>query len=132
MRVLGDEKLIVSSFLGQTGWKRKFCSLWVQLRMQFHKYCMLHSSILYYFCETVAILKLSHIFVVDCQGSLYDEKAKKACCLFPFSAIENSRADIPVVSSSEAEQSEPDCDIGGTLEADPQSEPSSFVSPPER
>ncbi|NXL33163.1 SUCO factor, partial [Glaucidium brasilianum] len=46
-------------------------------------------------------------------------------------AIENSRADIPVFSSSEAEQSEPDCDIGGTLEADPQSEPSSFVSPPE-
>ncbi|XP_075278535.1 SUN domain-containing ossification factor isoform X3 [Opisthocomus hoazin] len=46
-------------------------------------------------------------------------------------AIENSRADIPVVSSSEAEQSEPDCDIGGTLEADPQSEPSSLVSPPE-
>ncbi|XP_042662370.1 SUN domain-containing ossification factor isoform X3 [Tyto alba] len=46
-------------------------------------------------------------------------------------AIENSRADIPVVSSSEAEQSEPDCDIGGTLEAEPQSEPSSFVSPPE-
>ncbi|NWV87526.1 SUCO factor, partial [Machaerirhynchus nigripectus] len=46
-------------------------------------------------------------------------------------AIENSHADIPVVSSSEAEQSEPDCDIGGTLEADPQSEPSSFVSPPE-
>ncbi|XP_044883891.1 SUN domain-containing ossification factor isoform X2 [Mauremys mutica] len=46
-------------------------------------------------------------------------------------AIENSRADIPVVSSSEAEQSEPDCDIGGALEADPQSEPSSFVSPPE-
>ncbi|NXQ64117.1 SUCO factor, partial [Anthoscopus minutus] len=46
-------------------------------------------------------------------------------------AIENSRADIPGVSSSEAEQSEPDCDIGGTLEADPQSEPSSFVSPPE-
>ncbi|XP_040983811.1 SUN domain-containing ossification factor isoform X5 [Aquila chrysaetos chrysaetos] len=47
------------------------------------------------------------------------------------SAIENSRADIPVVSSSEAEQSEPDCDIGATLEADPQSEASSFVSPPE-
>ncbi|NWJ09411.1 SUCO factor, partial [Crypturellus undulatus] len=46
-------------------------------------------------------------------------------------AIEKSRADIPVVSSSEAEQSEPDCDIGGTLEADPQSEPSSFVSPAE-
>ncbi|NXF80514.1 SUCO factor, partial [Sclerurus mexicanus] len=46
-------------------------------------------------------------------------------------AIENSSADTPVVSSSEAEQSEPDCDIGGTLEADPQSEPSSFVSPPE-
>ncbi|KAM9279995.1 SUN domain-containing ossification factor isoform 2-T2 [Cariama cristata] len=46
-------------------------------------------------------------------------------------AIENSRDDIPVVSSSEAEQSEPDCDIGGTLEADPQSEHSSFVSPPE-
>uniref|UniRef100_A0A669PNP1 SUN domain-containing ossification factor n=1 Tax=Phasianus colchicus TaxID=9054 RepID=A0A669PNP1_PHACC len=38
---------------------------------------------------------------------------------------------IPVVSSIEAEQSEPDCDIGGTLEADPQSEPSSFVSPQE-
>ncbi|KAM8805769.1 SUN domain-containing ossification factor [Eudromia elegans] len=46
-------------------------------------------------------------------------------------AIENSRADIPVVSSSEAEQSEPDCDIGGTLEADPQSEPSTFVGPAE-
>ncbi|NXE20938.1 SUCO factor, partial [Ardeotis kori] len=46
-------------------------------------------------------------------------------------AIENSRADMPVGSSSEAEQSEPDCDIGGMLEADPQSEPSSFVSPPE-
>ncbi|NXK91065.1 SUCO factor, partial [Formicarius rufipectus] len=46
-------------------------------------------------------------------------------------AIENSHADTPVVSSSETEQSEPDCDIGGTLEADPQSEPSSFVSPPE-
>ncbi|XP_051481342.1 SUN domain-containing ossification factor isoform X2 [Apus apus] len=44
-------------------------------------------------------------------------------------AIENSHADIPVVSPSEAEQSEPDCDIGGTLETDPQSEPSSFVSP---
>ncbi|NXH31336.1 SUCO factor, partial [Myiagra hebetior] len=46
-------------------------------------------------------------------------------------AIEDSQSDIPVVSSSEVEQSEPDCDIGGTLEADPQSEPSSFVSPPE-
>ncbi|XP_074894531.1 SUN domain-containing ossification factor isoform X2 [Buteo buteo] len=46
-------------------------------------------------------------------------------------AIENSHADIPVVSSSEAEQSEPDCDIGATLEADPQSEASSFISPPE-
>ncbi|XP_064003312.1 SUN domain-containing ossification factor isoform X3 [Pogoniulus pusillus] len=46
-------------------------------------------------------------------------------------AIENSRADIPVVSSSETDQSEPDCDIGGTLEAELQSEPSSFVSPPE-
>ncbi|NXA06775.1 SUCO factor, partial [Sapayoa aenigma] len=46
-------------------------------------------------------------------------------------AIESSRADTPVVSSSEAEQSEPDCDMGGTLEADPQSEASSFVSPPE-
>ncbi|NXI39299.1 SUCO factor, partial [Galbula dea] len=46
-------------------------------------------------------------------------------------AIGNSHADIPVVSSSEAEQSEPDCDTGGTLEADPQSDPSSFVSPPE-
>ncbi|NWU92813.1 SUCO factor, partial [Upupa epops] len=45
-------------------------------------------------------------------------------------AIEDPPADIPVVSLSEAEHSEPDCDIGGTLEADPQSEPS-FVSPPE-
>lgn len=26
MRVLGDEKPVLSSFLGQTGWKRKFCS----------------------------------------------------------------------------------------------------------
>ncbi|XP_061859661.1 SUN domain-containing ossification factor isoform X2 [Colius striatus] len=46
-------------------------------------------------------------------------------------AIENSLADISIVSSSEAEQSEPDCDIGGTIEADRQNEPSSFVSPPE-
>ncbi|NXP51559.1 SUCO factor, partial [Heliornis fulica] len=46
-------------------------------------------------------------------------------------AIENSRADIPIVSSGETEQSEPDCDVSGTLETDPQSEPSSFVSPPE-
>lgn len=59
-------------------------------------------------------------------------EGQKACYFFPFSAIENSHADIPVASSSEAEQSEPDCDIGATLEADPQSEASSFVSPPER
>lgn len=26
MRVVGDEKLVLSSFLGQTDWKRKFCS----------------------------------------------------------------------------------------------------------
>lgn len=100
--------------------------------MHFNNYSMLHSSCLNYFCETVALSNLSVIFVVDCQGSLHYQKAKQGCCLFPFSAIENSRADIPVVSSSEAEQSEPDCDIGGTLEADPQSEPSSFVSPAER
>ncbi|XP_069497297.1 SUN domain-containing ossification factor isoform X2 [Ambystoma mexicanum] len=47
-------------------------------------------------------------------------------------AIENSSADLPVISSKEAEQSEPDCNTGGALEADPQSEPSSFVSPTER
>ncbi|XP_068020717.1 SUN domain-containing ossification factor isoform X2 [Melanerpes formicivorus] len=46
-------------------------------------------------------------------------------------AIQDSSADVPVVSSSETEQSEPDCDIGGPLEAELQSEPSSFVSPPE-
>lgn len=27
MRVVGDEKPALSSFLGQTGWKRKFCSV---------------------------------------------------------------------------------------------------------
>ncbi|XP_029474415.1 SUN domain-containing ossification factor isoform X3 [Rhinatrema bivittatum] len=45
-------------------------------------------------------------------------------------AIENSSDAISVVSSSEAEQSQPDCDTGGAIEADPQSEPSSFVTPP--
>ncbi|XP_030064361.1 SUN domain-containing ossification factor isoform X4 [Microcaecilia unicolor] len=45
-------------------------------------------------------------------------------------AIENSSAAFSLVSSSEAEQSQPDCDTGGTLEADPQSEPSSFATPP--
>nr|XP_033816851.1 SUN domain-containing ossification factor isoform X2 [Geotrypetes seraphini] len=45
-------------------------------------------------------------------------------------AIENSSAALSLVSSSEAEQSQPDCDTGGTLEADTQSEPSSFVTPP--
>ncbi|XP_071607571.1 SUN domain-containing ossification factor isoform X2 [Heliangelus exortis] len=46
-------------------------------------------------------------------------------------AIENSHADTPLVGFSEAEHSEPDCDVGGTLEADPQTEPPSFVSPQE-
>ncbi|XP_053101732.1 SUN domain-containing ossification factor isoform X2 [Hemicordylus capensis] len=45
--------------------------------------------------------------------------------------IENASADIPVVSSAETEESEPDCDIGGALEADPQNEPSSLVTSPE-
>ncbi|XP_053549211.1 SUN domain-containing ossification factor isoform X2 [Bombina bombina] len=44
-------------------------------------------------------------------------------------AIENSSAATPVVSSSETDQSEPDCDIGGSIEVDPQSD-SSFISPP--
>ncbi|XP_068095985.1 SUN domain-containing ossification factor isoform X2 [Hyperolius riggenbachi] len=43
-------------------------------------------------------------------------------------AIEASSAAIPVVSSSEPEQSEPDCDIGGAVEVEPQSEPS-FINP---
>ncbi|KAM8930620.1 SUN domain-containing ossification factor [Pelodytes ibericus] len=44
-------------------------------------------------------------------------------------AIENSSAAIPVVSSSESEQLDHDCDIGGAVEVDPQSEPS-FINPP--
>ncbi|XP_040216052.1 SUN domain-containing ossification factor isoform X2 [Rana temporaria] len=43
-------------------------------------------------------------------------------------AIEASSAALPVVSSSEPEQSEPDCDIGGAVEVEPQSEPS-FINP---
>ncbi|KAM3915154.1 SUN domain-containing ossification factor isoform 2-T2 [Leptodactylus fuscus] len=44
-------------------------------------------------------------------------------------AIEASSAPLPVVSSSDTEQSEPDCDIGGAVEVQPQSEPS-FITPP--
>ncbi|XP_042318077.1 SUN domain-containing ossification factor isoform X2 [Sceloporus undulatus] len=47
------------------------------------------------------------------------------------SVIENSSVDIPIVTSAEAEQSEPDCDISGALEADPQSEASSLVTSPD-
>ncbi|KAG9483199.1 SUN domain-containing ossification factor isoform X2 [Eleutherodactylus coqui] len=43
-------------------------------------------------------------------------------------AIEASSAPLPVVSPSDSEQSEPDCDIGGAVEVQPQSEPS-FISP---
>ncbi|XP_056379236.1 SUN domain-containing ossification factor isoform X2 [Hyla sarda] len=43
-------------------------------------------------------------------------------------AIEASSAPLPVVSSSDTEQSEPDCDIGGALEVQSQSEPS-FIDP---
>lgn len=52
--------------------------------------------------------------------------------LFPFSAIENSSADNPIITSVEAEQAEPNCDINGALEADAPSEPSSLVASPER
>ncbi|XP_053324813.1 SUN domain-containing ossification factor isoform X2 [Spea bombifrons] len=44
-------------------------------------------------------------------------------------AIENSSSALPIVSSSEAEQSDADCDIGGAVEVDPQSEPSFTNSP---
>ncbi|XP_063154640.1 SUN domain-containing ossification factor isoform X1 [Candoia aspera] len=46
-------------------------------------------------------------------------------------AIENSSADILIVSATEVEQSESDCDISGALEADSQSESSSLVTSPE-
>lgn len=49
-----------------------------------------------------------------------------------FSVIEDSSADIPVASSVEVEQSEPDCDIGVPLETDLQSEPPPLVTSPER
>lgn len=45
--------------------------------------------------------------------------------------IEDSSADIPVASSVEVEQSEPDCDIGVPLETDLQSEPPPLVTSPE-
>lgn len=53
--------------------------------------------------------------------------------MFPplFSAIENSSADILIVSTTEVEQSESDCDINEALETDSQSEPSSLVTSPE-
>uniref|UniRef100_A0A8C5RAD8 SUN domain-containing ossification factor n=1 Tax=Leptobrachium leishanense TaxID=445787 RepID=A0A8C5RAD8_9ANUR len=44
-------------------------------------------------------------------------------------AVENSSAALPIVSSSESEQSDPDCDIGGAPEVDPQSEPSFIKTP---
>uniref|UniRef100_A0A670XVZ4 SUN domain containing ossification factor n=1 Tax=Pseudonaja textilis TaxID=8673 RepID=A0A670XVZ4_PSETE len=47
------------------------------------------------------------------------------------SAIENSSADILIVSTTEAEQSESDCDINEALETDSQREPSSLVTSPE-
>lgn len=49
----------------------------------------------------------------------------------PFSAIENSSADILIVSTTEVEQSESDCDINEALETDSQSEPSLLVTSPE-
>ncbi|XP_038613503.1 SUN domain-containing ossification factor isoform X1 [Tachyglossus aculeatus] len=45
--------------------------------------------------------------------------------------IENSGAEASVASSIDVEQSETDCDIGGTLETEPQVKSSSFVTPPE-
>ncbi|XP_075038549.1 SUN domain-containing ossification factor isoform X2 [Mixophyes fleayi] len=42
--------------------------------------------------------------------------------------IEASSAALPLVSSSEVVQSEPDCDIGGAVEVEPQREPS-FINP---
>ncbi|XP_070602948.1 SUN domain-containing ossification factor isoform X2 [Erythrolamprus reginae] len=47
------------------------------------------------------------------------------------SAIENSSADILIVSTTEVEQSESDCDINEALETDSQTEPSSLVTSPE-
>ncbi|XP_026537599.1 SUN domain-containing ossification factor isoform X1 [Notechis scutatus] len=47
------------------------------------------------------------------------------------SAIENSSADILIVSTTEVEQSESDCDINEALETDSQREPSSLVTSPE-
>ncbi|XP_032082246.1 SUN domain-containing ossification factor isoform X2 [Thamnophis elegans] len=47
------------------------------------------------------------------------------------SAIENSSADILIVSTTEVEQSESDCDINEALETDSQSEPSSLVTSPD-
>ncbi|XP_073427623.1 SUN domain-containing ossification factor isoform X2 [Dendrobates tinctorius] len=43
-------------------------------------------------------------------------------------AIEASSAPLHVVSSSDTQQSDPDCDIGGAVEVQPESEPS-FISP---
>ncbi|XP_063796048.1 SUN domain-containing ossification factor isoform X2 [Pseudophryne corroboree] len=42
--------------------------------------------------------------------------------------VEASSAALPLVSSSEVEQSEPDCDMGGAVEVEPQREPS-FINP---
>ncbi|XP_072854390.2 SUN domain-containing ossification factor isoform X2 [Pogona vitticeps] len=47
------------------------------------------------------------------------------------SIIENSSADNSVATSAEAEQSEPDCEISGVLEAGPQNEQSSLVTSPD-
>ncbi|XP_060630338.2 SUN domain-containing ossification factor isoform X1 [Anolis sagrei] len=47
------------------------------------------------------------------------------------SVIENSSFDIPVITPAETEQSEPDCNLGGILETDSQSEASPLVPSPD-
>ncbi|XP_062989276.1 SUN domain-containing ossification factor isoform X2 [Elgaria multicarinata webbii] len=69
--------------------------------------------------------------IADIPGNTFSISTSEISPVSQPNAIENSSADIPVISSAEGEQSAPDCDIGGVLEADPQSEPSFLVTSPE-
>ncbi|XP_053247046.1 SUN domain-containing ossification factor isoform X2 [Podarcis raffonei] len=69
--------------------------------------------------------------VADIPDSTFSISTSEISPVSQPNAIENSSADIPVASSAEAEKSEPDCDLGGALEGQPQGDSSSLDTSPE-
>nr|XP_028588022.1 SUN domain-containing ossification factor isoform X3 [Podarcis muralis] len=69
--------------------------------------------------------------VADIPDSTFSISTSEISPVSQPNAIENSSADIPVASSAEAEQSEPDCDLGGALEGQPQGDSLSLDTSPE-